>query len=138
MDSSNRPSKHLRPLLIAEAANPEWTSVPLVGWNIARAIAKETKAHLVTYVRNREAILRAGLQEGADFTAIDNERIAAPMYKLSDRLRGGDGKGWTTITAFGSLTYYTFEWELWRQFGPRIKAGEFDLVHRITPLSPTS
>jgi glycosyltransferase involved in cell wall biosynthesis len=138
MDSSNRPSKHLRPLLIAEAANPEWTSVPLVGWNIARAIAKETKAHLVTHVRNREAILRAGLQEGADFTAIDNERIAAPMYKLSDRLRGGDGKGWTTITAFGSLTYYTFEWELWRHFGPRIKAGEFDLVHRITPLSPTS
>lgn len=127
-----------RPLLIAEAANPEWTSVPLVGWNIARAIAERTNAHLVTHVRNREAILRAGLVEGKDFTAIDNERVAAPMYRLSDRLRGGAGKGWTTITAFGSLTYYTFEWALWRQLGERIRAGEFDLVHRITPLSPTS
>src|SRR5262249_25061697 len=34
--------------------------------------------------------------------------------------------------------YYSFEFELWRQFKPRFTAHEFDLVHRITPLSPTS
>lgn len=133
-----RRSALYRPLLIAEAANPEWTSVPLVGWNIARAIAKRTDAHLVTHVRNRKAILNAGLVEGADFTAIDNEYMAAPIYRLSDRLRGGDGKGWTTMMAFSSISYYSFEREVWRQFGSRIAAGEFDLVHRITPLSPTN
>ena len=137
MENQSR-SREYRPLLIAEAANPEWASVPLVGWNLARAIARITKAHLITHVRNRDAILRAGLRETKDFTAIDNERIAAPMYKLSDRLRGGQGKGWTTITAFSSLTYYSFEQEVWRQFGSRIASGEFDIVHRITPLSPTS
>jgi hypothetical protein len=38
----------LRVLLMAEAANPESTSVPLIGWSLSRALAKLTDAHLVT------------------------------------------------------------------------------------------
>jgi glycosyltransferase involved in cell wall biosynthesis len=135
----NSQARHqYRVLLIAEAANPEWTSVPLVGWSLSRALAKVVDAHLVTHIRNRDAIIRAGLVEGRDFTAIDNERVAAPLLTLAHRLRGGVGKGWTTNTAFSSLAYYSFELELWRQFKTRFAAHEFDLVHRITPLSPTS
>jgi glycosyltransferase involved in cell wall biosynthesis len=129
--------RRYRVLLIAEAANPEWTSVPLIGWSLSQALAKVTDAHLVTHVRNREAILRAGLIEGRDFTAIDNENVAGPVWKLASFLRGGAGKGWTTISAFSSLAYYSFEREVWKRFGARIAAREFDLVHRITPLSPT-
>jgi glycosyltransferase involved in cell wall biosynthesis len=112
--------------------------VPLVGWSLSRALAKITDAHLVTHVRNRGALLRAGMAEGRDFTAIDNERVARPIWWLTEQLRGGVGKGWTTAMAFSSLSYYSFELELWRQFKARIVAHEFDLVHRITPLSPTS
>jgi glycosyltransferase involved in cell wall biosynthesis len=130
--------RQIRVLVSAEAANPEWVSVPLEGWSLSRALAKFVDVHLVSHVRNRDAILRAGLTEGRDFTVLDNERFAAPLFKLSDKLRGGAGKGWTTITAFSSLAYYSFEYELWRQFSARINAGEFDLVHRVTPLSPTS
>src|SRR5215470_12071286 len=130
-------SRSYRVLLIAEAANPEWVSVPLVGWSLSRALAKFTNAHLVTHIRNREAILRSGLVEGRDFTVIDNEHVAGPVWRLANRLRGGAGKGWTTLTAFSSLAYYSFERQIWRQFGSRIVAREFDLVHRITPLSPT-
>jgi len=129
--------RSLRILLIAEAANPEWTSVPLIGWSLSRALAKSVNVHLVTHIRNRDAILRAGLVEGRDFTAIDNEHVARPVWKIANRLRGGSGKGWTTVTAFGALAYYSFERILWRQFGSQLAAGEFDLVHRITPLSPT-
>ena len=135
---SNKRAGRLRVLLIAEAANPEWTSVPLIGWKLSRALAEVVNVHLVTQVRNRNAIIRAGCKEGRDFSAIDNETFAAPLFWLSRKLRGGDGKGWTTITAFSSLAYYSFEFELWRQFRARLQAGEFDLVHRITPLSPTS
>jgi glycosyltransferase involved in cell wall biosynthesis len=131
-------TKRYRVLQIAEAANPEWASVPLIGWSLSRALAKLTDAHLLTHVRNRQALVRAGLSEGVEFTAIDNEYVASPLYRLSSLLRGGTGKGWTTMMAFSSLTYYSFEWEVWRKFGDRIRSGEFDLVHRITPLSPTS
>src|SRR5262249_11898 len=123
--------------LIAEAANPEWASVPLIGWSLSRALANITDAHMLTHVRNRGALLRAGLIEGRDFTAIDNEYTAAPVWKVASRLRGGAGVGWTTLAAFSSLSYYSFEYAIWRQFGNRVAAGEFDLVHRITPLSPT-
>ncbi len=128
----------LRVLLIADAANPEWVSVPLIGWSLARAIGKQTSAHLVTQIRNREAILRAGLIEGRDFTAIDSERLGAPLWKLADRLRGGKGVGWTTIAAIGALGYYYHEHLVWKQFGPQIRRGDFDVVHRITPLTPTA
>jgi glycosyltransferase involved in cell wall biosynthesis len=125
-------------LIIAEAANPEWASVPLVGWSLSRALAKVCDVHLVTQIRNRDAIIRTGLIEGRDFTTIDNERVVSPLSKFAERLRGGAGKGWTTSAAFGSLAYYSFELELWRQFKARIAAHEFDVVHRITPISPAS
>ena len=128
-----------RVLVIAEAANPEWASVPLIGWSLSQALGELTEMQLVTQVRNREAILRAGLHEGADFTAIDSESVARPMWKLAEMLRMGEGRGWTTVSAISTLTIYPhFERLVWRRFGGAIRAGEYDLVHRITPLSPAT
>ncbi|MHC5211501.1 MAG: glycosyltransferase family 4 protein [Planctomycetota bacterium] len=126
-----------RVLLLAEAANPEWVSVPLEGWSHGRALCELVDGHLVTQVRNREAILRAGLEEGRDFTAIDSERVAGPMHRLANALRGGKGRGWTTMMAFSAIPYYYYERLVWRRFGPELRRGAFDLVHRLTPLSPT-
>lgn len=127
----------MRVLLIAEQANPEWTSVPLEGWSLCRALMAKVEAHVVTHVRNRDAFLRAGMTESC-FTAIDSEMVAAPLYRLASLLRGGAGRGWTIVTACDAVAYYYFEHLLWRAFGHRIRAGEYSIVHRITPLSPTA
>lgn len=130
--------KSPRVLLIAEACNPKWVSVPLEGWSHSQAIARRVDAHLVTQIRNRPAILEAGLVEGRDFTAIDSEALTRPVWQLARLIRGRKaGKGWTTDMALSALSYPYFESLIWEKFSKRIERGEFDIVHRLTPLSPT-
>jgi glycosyltransferase involved in cell wall biosynthesis len=127
------PDRQLRVLVIAEAANPEFVSVPLEGWSHTEALSRIENVHLVTQVRNRDAILRKGLREGIEFTAIDSERVARPAYRLSRLLPGG----WTTRMAVTAVTYRYFEHLVWKQFEDQFREGVWDVVHRVTPLSPT-
>lgn len=123
-------------MLVAESANPEFVSVPLEGWSHSVAISQLCDALIVTQVRNRGAFLRAGMREGPDFEAIDSEWLAKPLYRFNQVVRKA-GLGWTATTAMAALGYYAFERTLCEKFRERLMAGEFDLVHRVTPLSPT-
>lgn len=133
MTASHRP----RVLLIAEAANPRLTSVALIGWSVAQALLATCDVHLVSELRNRDDILAAGFP-AERFTAIDNRTAQGGAWRLATWLRGGTSLGWSIYTALASLTYPWFERSVWRAFGPRLRAGEFDIVHRITPLSLTA
>jgi glycosyltransferase involved in cell wall biosynthesis len=124
-------------LLIAEACNPEWVSIPLEGWSLYAALRKVADVHLVTQQRNREAIKRAGLVEGRDFTAINSEALVGPVNRAAVFLRGGKSVGWTTQMALMGLCYPYFEHLIWEHFGDDLANGAFDLVHRLTPVSPT-
>lgn len=130
-DGTNR----LRVLILAESCNPDWYSVPLVGWSHYEALSRLADVHLVTRVRNREALNRAGLREGRDYTAIDTEFVFEPMVRLVNRI-SGTNKGWAILTALTIPSYLLFEWIAWRRFRKALKRKQFDLVHRITPVSP--
>ena len=75
--------KRSRPLLIAEAANPQCASAPLAGGWSARALMDRPKEHWVTQARNREAMLRTGPIESDDVTFINSEPVAARDGKLA-------------------------------------------------------
>lgn len=125
-----------RVLVLAEDCNPEWPSLPVVGYKYARALAGEVDAVIVTHIRNRENIEKAGELTGK-VTYIDNEWLARPMYRLATRLRGGSEVAWSTNQIMAYLPYVFFERQALAQFRTRLKEGEFDLIHRITPMSPT-
>ena len=116
-------------------ANPDWVSVPLVGWFHWHALSKVVDGHLVTHERNRLNILKAG--ESPDrITTIDTEWLDRRIRAVAEKLQGRSDRGMTTAMAFGVGGYYYFEHVLWRELGARIRAGEWDIVHRLTPLSP--
>ena len=71
------------------------------------------------------------------FVFIDNEWIARPLYRIAKLLRGGDQVAWSTNQIMAYLPYLAFERQALGHFHAELAAGDFDLVHRITPMSPT-
>lgn len=126
----------IRALILADDCNPDWPSLPVVGFKAARSIADHADVTVATHVRNREHIERLGMGR-AKVAYIDNEYVARGLYRLNTWLRGGTEVGWTTNIAMNYPSYLAFEWEVWRRFGPALEAGKFDVVHRLTPMSPT-
>ncbi len=127
----------LRVLVLADSANPESSSVSLIGWSLTQALAKHVDVHLVTKPQNAPAMERAGWREGRDFTTIDPSRVERPVSAMGEAVRKGTGLGWTFTTALASLPYAYFERLVWRAFGQAIQEGAYDVVHRVVPVSPT-
>lgn len=126
----------LRILVLADVCNPEWPSLPIVGYKYAKALSEHAEVTVVTQIRNQPNLEKHGLGK-ARVVYLDTEHVAAPLARLANFIRGGQGKGWTLQMAMDYPSYVWFERMAWQRFGPDIKSGRFDLVHRVTPMSPT-
>ena len=125
----------LRVLLLAEQANPDWVSVPSVGWRHVQMISTFADVHLVTHVRNRDNILKAGFP-AEQVTFIGQSGLELGMDALGKVLTSKAAMGGIGQTALSVPLYYRFEYRVWDLFRQRLAESEFDLVHRVTPLSP--
>lgn len=125
-----------RILILADDCNPEWPSLPIVGYKYARSLARLCDVTVATHVRNRENIEKAG-DLGAPVLYVDNEWLAAPMYKLARMLRRGPEVAWSVQQIMNYLPYLEFERRALKMAKNSLEQGAFDIVHRITPMSPT-
>ena len=122
----------LRVALLADDFNPEWPSLPIVGFKYAIALAEHVDVTVFTQIRNKKNLEKLG-QLPFEIKYLDTEYVASPMYKFAVWLRGGNELGWTIQMAANYLPYLEFERLAVRQ----IRTSRFEIVHRITPMSPT-
>jgi glycosyltransferase involved in cell wall biosynthesis len=124
-------------LLLAELCNPRWSSTPFFGYQIARAIATRVdRTTMAVQVRSQRAFTAEDV--GVDeLVFLDSEYIARPLHRLATLVKQDANKAMTVGIAMSYPSNIAFEWEVWKHFGDRLRCGEFDVVHRVTPLSPT-
>jgi glycosyltransferase involved in cell wall biosynthesis len=125
----------LRILLLAPDVNPEAVSMPYVTYSHAAALAELHDVALVTGAPSEDSVRRAN----APFRSI--EVVKMPFLERLHRwsLRRIFKYNYDTqvLTAFGYPFSLAFEWHAWRQLRHRIFAGEFDVVLRVMPMTPS-
>lgn len=126
--------KPLRLLILSEQNNPDWISVPLVGYRHAEALARRHRVHLVTHIRNKPAHDKRQ-EPFADITYIDLGWLDQVYNWIFENIFKGDF-GSQALTAVRLPFYLVFEWLAWRQLRALVEQKNYDCVLRITPVAP--
>jgi glycosyltransferase involved in cell wall biosynthesis len=123
----------LRILLLAPDANPESISVSLLSYRHAEALAQLHEVTLVGRANSEEALRRTQ----SPFHGI--EAISIPwldsIFAWSLRWIFKYNFHSRALTPFSYPFSIAFEWFAWRRMRTRIKAGEFDIVLRLSPVN---
>ena len=125
----------LRILLLGPDCNPEQVSIPFVTYSHAAALAKLHDVTLVARSSVEEPLRRAD----TPFRAI--EVIRTPrldrVFAWGFRRIFKSNYDRQALTAFRYPFSIAFEWYAWKQFRHRIRGGEFDVVLRLVPMTPS-
>lgn len=130
MKTSNR----LKILLIVEQCNPEWTSVPLVGYRFFHEISKLADVTLVTHDRNQSALEKCA--EQAEIIYISESTTSKNYHRVVEGLVGKAKVIWPLYHTLSYPIYDEFNQGVYRTLKDRILSGEFDVVHAMTPMMP--
>ena len=121
-------------LLIIEQCNPDWASVPLVGYHFYNMICQIGTVTLVTHARNREALEK--VRNGREIVYIDESPALGTYYRFMDKLVNRGAINWPLYHMLSYPVYAEFNNKVSKRFAARVVAGDFDLVHAITPMMP--
>ncbi|GET36005.1 glycosyltransferase family 4 protein [Microseira wollei] len=124
--------KKLKVLLIAEQCNPDWSSIPLVCFNIYKELKKIVDITLVTHSRNRSALEQHGYCQ--DIVYINESNFTKNYYRLYTRLTEKIPreaiKRPVELGCF-YLMYEEFERLVYEKFKTPVINGDYDIVHAI-------
>jgi glycosyltransferase involved in cell wall biosynthesis len=125
----------MRVLFVAADCNPLWQSLPALIWEYCLTLSEHVDLHLVTLPINRENIepVRPA-RISVDY--LDAEAISAPLFRLSQVLSGEPNRAMGLQVALRYPSLLFFERKVWKIYRQQITAGDFDVVHRASPMSP--
>lgn len=127
-------NKKVKILLIVEQCNPDWASVPLVGYKFFQEISKIVEVTLVTHERNREALEKR--KEYENIVYIAESALLKKYYRLVEKFTYKDKVIWPLYLALTYPIYAEFNHRVYEKFKQKILNREYDLVHAITPMMP--
>jgi glycosyltransferase involved in cell wall biosynthesis len=131
--------RKLRILIVADLCSPRMTSVPLEAYSLAKAFSArdDLDITLVTQRLSREVLESDPIAKRARLHFIQVPSYAVHWLRLGIRLLAPQQLSWTTRAAIGWPVHMLFERMVFRQFRAELRGGSFDLIHRISPVSPT-
>lgn len=135
MSLDNSSQRRKKVLIVADDCNPEWHSLPALVFKYVSELSKHIDITLVTQIRNQVNLDKAKIKN-IDVVYIDNESVAAPIHKLATKITGGPNMAMTAKVAFRYPSCLHFEWVVWHRFKKEITSGVYDVVHRVSPMSP--
>ncbi|WP_341734660.1 glycosyltransferase family 4 protein [Microcoleus sp. EPA2] len=127
-------NKKLKVLLIVEQCNPEWASVPLVGYNFFHKINKLVDATLVTHIRNKSALEKHPEYEKVFY--LEESNLNKQYYKIVAKVTANGRVNWPLYNALSYPIYEEFNRQVYQKFKTEILNGDYDIVHAITPMMP--
>lgn len=123
--------KPLRVLVLAFDCHPTLPSLPVVAFKVCKELARRCEITVVSRKQDDHFSV-----PGAETVLLNLNWIKKPFDGVADLLRGGRSVGWTTKTAFTYPTYLAFEHAVWRRYRNALKQKQFDVVLRVSPVSP--
>jgi glycosyltransferase involved in cell wall biosynthesis len=121
-----------RVLLSAYQCGPGMGSVSQIGWEWYARLAKRTPVTLVTHIRNRECLQKAGAPlPGSEVIYIDTEWFAGPLYRTASRLFP---RSQHAVFLISSADFYLYDAVAVLKLSKR--RNDWDIVHAVTPVSP--
>ncbi len=128
-------NKKLKLLLIVEQCNPDWASVPLVGYKYFRGINNLVDATLVTHIRNKQALEKR--PEYEKFFYLEAGKSSKQYYKRVEKFTANGGVNWSLYKAFINPIYEKkFNQQVSQKLPGKILNRDYDIVHAITPMMP--
>ncbi|MBL1211621.1 glycosyltransferase family 4 protein [Geminocystis sp. GBBB08] len=131
-------NKKIKVLLIIEQCNPEWFSVPLVGYNYYNQISKLVNTTLVTHERNKEAFEKQRKSENTKIIYINESEFIKKYYKVISLISSKPlgGVVWPLLHTLSYPMYAEFNQKVYQLFKDSIIKSDYDIVHAITPMIP--
>jgi len=132
-------NKKFKLLLIVEQCNPDWASVPLVGYNYFRGINNLVEATLVTDIRNKQPLEKRPEYE-ENFFYLEAGQLSKQYYKRLKKFTPNGRVNWSLYNslykAFISRIYEKFNQQVYQKFSGKILNGDYDIIPAITPIMP--
>ena len=127
-------NKKTKVLLIIEQCNPDWSSVPLEGYNYYNGISQLCDVTLVTHIRNKKALEKH--PEHKDIIYIGESKLSKVYHKIIAGLTSIGRKNWPLYITLSYPIYEEFNRQVYQQFKDKVTGQEYDIVHVITPMMP--